>query len=151
LGAANSKQVAKFLWEDVICRYKIFKQLTVDGNPENKDVMEQLVIDYGIKRVVISAYNFKINGIIERGYSPIVNALAKITDGGKGNWVQNLYAVLWADRITVRKSTGYIPFYLNVSSEPILPIELDIPIWKIFPWGSVQTIADFLVLRTRQF
>jgi hypothetical protein len=57
----------------------------VDGSPENKDMMEQLVADYGIKRVVISAYNFKINGMIERGYPPIINALAKMTDDGKGN------------------------------------------------------------------
>jgi hypothetical protein len=121
----------------VICRYGIFEQLTVDGGLENKDVVEQFVADYGIKRVVISAYNFKANGIIERDYLPIINIFAKMIDGGKGNWVQNLYAVLWADRTTVRKSTGYIFFYFNVGSEPILPIELDIPIWKIFPWGSV--------------
>jgi hypothetical protein len=99
----------------------------VDGGPENKDVVEQLAADYGIKRVIISVYNFKANGIIERGYLPIVNAFAKITDGGEGNWVQNLHAVLWADRTTVRKSTGYTPFYLNINNEPILPIELNIP------------------------
>src|SRR5450755_4106685 len=116
LGAANSRQVAKFLWEDVICRHKIFGQLTVDGSPENKDVIKQLAADYGIKRVVISAYNSKANGIIERGYPPIVNALAKITDSGEGNWVQNFHAVLWADRTIMRKSTGYTPFYLNVGS-----------------------------------
>jgi hypothetical protein len=109
----------------------------VNGGLENKDVVEQLVTDYGIKRVVILVYNSKINGMIERGYSPIVNTFAKMTDGGKGNWVQNLYTVLWADRITVRKSTGYTPFYLNVGSELILPIELDIPIWRILPWDSV--------------
>jgi hypothetical protein len=31
-----------------------------------------------------------------------------------------------------------------------LPIELDIPTWKIFPWNSIQTTADLLALRTRQ-
>jgi hypothetical protein len=86
---------------------------------------------------VISAYNSKVNGMIERGYSPIVNAFAKMIDGGKGNWVQNFHAVLWADRIIVRKSTGYTPFYFNVGNEPILPIELDILTWRIFPWGFI--------------
>jgi hypothetical protein len=57
----------------------------VDENPKNKDVMEQLAADYGIKRVVISAYNFKTNGIIERSHLPIINTLAKMTDSGKGN------------------------------------------------------------------
>jgi hypothetical protein len=94
LSATNLKQVAKFLWEDVICRHGIFKQLTVDKSPENKDVVEQLATDYGIKRVVISAYNSKTNGIIKRDYPPIVNTLAKMINGGEGNWIQNLYAVL---------------------------------------------------------
>ena len=98
----------------------------MNESPENKDIVKQLAADYGIKRVVISAYNSKANGMIERGHLFIVNTLAKIIDSGEGNWVQNLYAILWADRTTVRKSTGYIPFYLNVSNEPILPIELDI-------------------------
>ena len=105
----------------------------MNRDPENKDVVNQFAVNYGIKRVVISAYKFKVNGMIERGHLSIVNAFAKITDGGKGNWVQNLHAVLWADRITVRKSTGYTPFYLNVSSEPILLIELNIFTWKILP------------------
>jgi transposase InsO family protein len=57
----------------------------VDGSSENKDMVEQLAADYGIKRVVISAYNSKVNGMIERGHLFIVNTLAKMTDGGKGN------------------------------------------------------------------
>jgi hypothetical protein len=44
----------------------------------------QFVTDYGIKRVVISPYNVKANGIIERGHKPIINALAKIIKGGIG-------------------------------------------------------------------
>ena len=42
----------------------------------------QFVTNYGIKRVVISPYNIKANGMIERGYKSIINALAKIIKGG---------------------------------------------------------------------
>jgi hypothetical protein len=57
----------------------------VDGDLENKDMVKQLAANYGIKRVVISAYNFKANGIIERGYLFIINIFAKMIDGGEGN------------------------------------------------------------------
>jgi hypothetical protein len=57
----------------------------VDEGLENKNVVEQLAANYGIKRVVISAYNFKANGMIERGHLSIVNTFAKMIDGGKGN------------------------------------------------------------------
>jgi hypothetical protein len=56
--------------------------------------MEQLAANYGIKRVVISVYNSKVNGIIKRGHLPIINTFAKIINNKKGNWVQNLYTVL---------------------------------------------------------
>jgi hypothetical protein len=44
----------------------------------------QFVTDYGIKRVIISSYNIKANGMIERGHKPVINALAKMTKGGIG-------------------------------------------------------------------
>jgi hypothetical protein len=44
----------------------------------------QFVTDYSIKRVVISPYNVKTNGMIERDHKPVINALAKITKGGIG-------------------------------------------------------------------
>jgi hypothetical protein len=54
----------------------------------------QFVTDYSIKRVVISPYNVKVNGIIEKGYKSIINALAKMTKDGIGKWVRNLHAIL---------------------------------------------------------
>ena len=84
--------------------------------------------------------------MIERGHQQIKDALAKMT----GPWVDNLPAVLLADRSTVRKSTGYTPFYLNHGAEAILPIELDIPTWKTLPWLEVRTTDELLALRARQ-
>jgi hypothetical protein len=54
----------------------------------------QFVTDYSIKRVVISPYNVKANGMIERDHKSVINALAKITKGGIGKWVRNLHIVL---------------------------------------------------------
>jgi hypothetical protein len=65
--------------------------------------------------------------MIERGYKLFIDALFKITNGGLGNWIDNLSAVLWADRFTVRRSTRYIPFYLLYGREPILPIKFKVP------------------------
>jgi hypothetical protein len=88
----------------------------------------QFVTDYSIKRVIISPYNAKANGMIKRDYKSIINALAKMTKGGISKWVRNLHAILWADRIIIRKSTGYILFYLNIDMEAILLIKFNIPI-----------------------
>jgi hypothetical protein len=94
LRAAISKAITKFLWEDVICRHGIFGRLVINGGPENKDLVVQFVTDYGIKRVVISPYNAKANGMIERDHKSVVNVLVKMTKGGIGKWVRNLHVVL---------------------------------------------------------
>ena len=45
---------------------------------ENKGFIDKLSKRYGIDRVIISAYNPKINGVVERSYKPIINSLAKL-------------------------------------------------------------------------
>jgi hypothetical protein len=70
--------------------------------------------------------------MIERDYKLFINALSKITNGELKNWIDNLLAILWADRSIIRRSTGHIPFYLFYSREPILLIKFKIPIWRIF-------------------
>jgi hypothetical protein len=72
------------LWKNIICRHGIFGQLVINKSPKNKDLIMQFVTDYNIKRIVISPYNIKANGIIERGYKPVINALTKMTKGGIG-------------------------------------------------------------------
>ena len=62
--------------------------------------------------------------MVEWGHNPITEALAHMTDGGIGNWVTNLPAVLLAERTTVRQPTGQTPFYVVYGREAVLPVEL---------------------------
>ena len=51
LSSANSAAVARFLWEDVVCRHGCFGRLIVDGGLENKKHVTAFTKKYGIKRV----------------------------------------------------------------------------------------------------
>ena len=150
LSSANSAAVAKFLWEDVVCRHGCFGKLVVDGGPENKGHVAAFTAKYGIERVQVSAYHPAANGMVERGHKPIVDALAKLTDGGLGNWVKNLPTVLFAERTTVHQPTGRTPFWVVYGREAVLPIELKFRTWRILDWDKVRTRAELLALRTRQ-
>ena len=68
LAKLSSEAVAKFVYEDVICRHGCFMYLSIDGGPENKSWLSVLTTKYKIKRTVISVYNSKGNGMVERGY-----------------------------------------------------------------------------------
>jgi len=124
LASANSAAIAKFLWEDVVCRHGCFGKLVVNGGPENKGRVAAFTKKYDIDRVQVSAYHPAANGMVERGHKPITDALAKLTDGGLGNWVRNLPTVLFADRTSVHQPTGKTPFWVVYGREAILPIEL---------------------------
>ncbi len=85
LWTLTSKAVARFMWEDIICRHKCFGKLVIDGGLENKKAVEELAERYGIKRVVVSAYHPQANGMIERGHKPIVDVLSKTSEKGCKN------------------------------------------------------------------
>ena len=56
----------------------------MNGGPENKDIVAMLLSLYNVKRVIISAYNAKANGLIEVGHRPIKDSLAKMKHAGIG-------------------------------------------------------------------
>jgi hypothetical protein len=48
----------------------------------------------------------------------------KTCKGDESKWRQVLPQVLWAERITVRKATGYSPYYLAHGVHPLLPFDI---------------------------
>ena len=146
----TTEAVATFLWEDVITRHGIFGKLVVDGGSENKKYVEALTLKYGIKRVVVSAYNPQANGVVERGHKPIADSLVKLQAAGYGDWVSLLPLVLWADRTTTRQSTGVTPYRLLYGYECVLPIETRVPTWSTVMWDKVSTTAELLTARAIQ-
>jgi hypothetical protein len=147
LSKNDSKSILRFLERKVFCRWGMPLKISVDGGPENRGVLIDLQNQWGINRVVASAYNPKAQGMIERGHAAIVAALKKLP----GDWHDNLHRVLWADRVTVKRSTGETPAYMVCGREHILPIELSIPTWQVLPWDEVTDTASLLAMRARQF
>ena len=149
LAKANAEEIAKFLWEDIVCRHGIFGRLVVDGGSENHGIAEAFAKKYGIERVQISAYNSKANGMVERGHRSIANALSKMT-GGKRRWRRHLHAVLLADRTSIHGPTGVTPFSLIYGREAILPVETRYPVWRLLEWENIETGEELLAVRARQ-
>ena len=56
-------------------------------------------------------------------------------------WHQYLPAVLYADRTTAKRTTGYSPFELVLGASPLLPIDSDYETW-IFWQMSMKTDED---------
>jgi hypothetical protein len=150
LTSANSASVAKFVYEDVIVRHGCPRRIVVDGGSENKGFVEELLDAFRIRRVEISAYHPQSNGLVERGHAPIVNSLSKYCSQNKKTWYQYLALALWADRISVRRPTGYSAFQLLYGRECILPIDLAISSWATVDWNAVKSRDDLIAARMQQ-
>jgi hypothetical protein len=146
----TAESIAKFLYEDILCRWNCFVILTTDGGPENLGVVEVLVKRYKIRHIKISAYNARANGTVEVGYKPFIKALRKLTKGTGHKWKDHLPALVWADRNTVKASTGMTPIQVICGYDPVLPIELEVPTWRTLPWTKIQSTEDLLLMRARQ-
>ena len=61
---------------------------------------------------------------------------------------------MWADRITVRRSTGVSPYRLAFGQECLLPVDLAEETWGVLDWKAVERAengrAELLALRARQ-
>ena len=80
----------------------------------------------------------------------MVEALTKVCGGTSQRWTHWLPIVLWADRSTVRQSTGRTPASLIYGHELVLPIELDVLTRTTASWARIRTTAELLAQRARQ-
>ena len=51
LRSGTSEAVAKFLFEDIICRHGVMKELTSNNGSENKKYTKVLLEAYGVKHI----------------------------------------------------------------------------------------------------
>ena len=100
-----------------------------------------------IQRIQVLAYNLKANGIIEKGYRPIKNALSKM----KEKWTINFPTVLFANQTTTNASTSYMPFYLIYEKELILLMETYYPTWKSLFTKEIKNRSKLIQLQATQF
>lgn len=103
--------VAKFIYEDWICRIGHFNQLKSDNGAEslNTDV-KNLLLRFKIKHVVTTPYHPQGNGMVERGHQNIAAFLRALPK--EVNWEDKLSTDLLVNRTTPRSSTGYSPQHL---------------------------------------
>ena len=142
--------VAKFLFEDVICRHGDSGRIIIDGGPENKAETEELIALHGVRRIPISAYHPQSNGRVERGHGPIVNSIAKYYQRCSEQGPHYLPLMLWANRIIVKRTTGYSAFRLMYGRDCLLLMETSITSWNVVDWRKVRTTEDLLLARMQQ-
>jgi hypothetical protein len=109
--------MGKVLFEEVICRYGIVEQIVTDNGELNSAIGLHFSKKYGFKLTTTTSYHPEGDAVVERGHrsvrEPIEKALlmdlkdTATIEEAKGKWSNYFYSARWADRVTVRRTTGY--------------------------------------------
>ena len=142
--------LAKFFFEEILCRYGAVGQVTTDNGSEVQGAFTELMDRYGIPRISISPYNSRANGVVERGHFTIRQSIVKSCKGKLADWPDKVHLAFFADKCTTRRQTGYSPFYLLHGTSPILPIDLTEASLMVIGFHSDMKPEDLLALRIQQ-
>ena len=147
---ANADSLAKFFWEEIMCRYGVIAQIVTDNGSEVKGAFEKLMKRYSIPHIRISPYNSKANGVVERGHFIIREAIIKSCNGDINLWPTKVHHAFFADKVITCCSTGFSPFYLLHGLDPILPFDLFEATHLVEGFHSGMSSQELLALCIRQ-
>ena len=128
----TAKDVAKFVYEDICCKFGVPLELLLDQGPGFRaDLLGYLCEKMRIKHNYTTPYYPQCNGLNERFNGELVQILAKVTEHQGKNWDLELPSALWAYRTSVKTGTGFTPFHLVYGKEALLPMEVKLPAVKM--------------------
>src|SRR6266498_805322 len=123
LANANARNVANFLYEDIICRHGCPRKIISDrGTHFNNQVIENLLERFKIRHNLSTPYHPKTNGLVERFNKMLCESLAKLNEE-RENWDEYISPTLFAYRTKINKSTQFTPFYLTYGRKAKLPFD----------------------------
>ena len=147
---ASSEAWAKFLYEEIYCRFGGVFLCLVDGGSEFKGAVEILFKQYGVVAIVSSPYHPEGNGHAERSHQTLVNSIFRACGKDTQRWPLYLHAGLWAMRCSTSRVTGYPPYFLLYGRRPFFTFDFADRTWDTLDWHSVASTEDLLALRMQQ-
>ena len=119
--------VKKIVRKNIVTRFRVPDSLISDNGLQfDSKTFRAFCGDLGIKNRYSTPMYPQSNGQVEATNKTIMNGLKRRLDGAKGRWAEELSNVLWAYRITPRRSTGETPFYLTYGAEVVIPAEVNL-------------------------
>ncbi|XP_074292101.1 uncharacterized protein LOC141618948 [Silene latifolia] len=141
----NAKQVAKFIQNDIICRYGVPNEFISDRGTHFQAETELILKKYKIKHHKSSPYRPQTNGAVKAANKTIATILRKMTDNYR-EWPEKIPSALWGYKTSIRTATGATPYYLVYGMEAVQPVELEIPSLRILLESEVPE-ADWVQAR----
>jgi hypothetical protein len=122
----TSATIQKFFWQNIVCRFGVPHEVTVDnGKQFDSADFKDFCTYLGTKLCFASVYHPQSNGAVERANGVIFTGIKRnITDLPKSKWAEEPPRVIWSHNTTTSRTTQFSPFNLLYVEEAMLPEEL---------------------------
>jgi hypothetical protein len=150
LRTETGETIAAFIFEDILCRWGAVEEIVTDNGGAFVKALEILGKRYKIFNIRISAYNSRANGLVERAHRPVRESLMKAAGGIEAKWPEVFHSVLWAERVTIQRATGYSPYWIAHGVEPLFPFDLAEATYLAPALDAPMSTEDLLAVRARQ-
>ena len=130
----EATEVAKFIFEEIICRHGCPKIIQSDQGTEfTNNIIKELTQRFNIQHRFSTSYHPQTNGIVERFNRTLTSALKKYCIEFQEEWDTNIPAALFAYRTLQNSTTKHEPFFLTYGREARIPIELQFTTFEETP------------------
>jgi hypothetical protein len=150
LVSETGHNLANFILEELLTRWGTVQEIVTDNGAPYLAALDYLADRFSITHIRISGYNSRANGVVERAHRTIRDALVKTCEGNTKRWLDVAPFVFWADRVTIRKSTGFSPFYMAHGVEPVLPFDIIHATYLAPKMQTPLTTVELIAIRARQ-
>ncbi|GJY10838.1 reverse transcriptase domain-containing protein [Tanacetum coccineum] len=135
----TGNQVKKFVWNNIVCRFGLPREIISDNGKQFsdnpfKDWCEKLNIAYRFA----SVKHPQSNRLVQRANQSLGEGIkARLGEGNK-NWIEELPHVLWAHRIMIKSIHGDTPFSLTYGTETVILAEIGMPTYRTMAVDAVH-------------
>jgi hypothetical protein len=114
----SSATIKKFFWQNIICRYGVPREITIDNIKQfSNDMFKNFCNQIETKVAFALVYHLQSNGAIERTNTSIFEAIKKILEYKKKGRVEVMPKVIWSHNTIVLRATNFTPFLLLFGAE----------------------------------
>ena len=115
--------MAKFIYEEIICRFGTPRVLQSDrGTHFVNEVIQELTDKFWIWHSLSSPYHPQSNGLVERFNKTLCEGLTKVAET-INDWDTYIQPVLFSYRTRELRVTGQPPFTLVYGKNPVLTMD----------------------------
>ncbi|GKF34305.1 reverse transcriptase domain-containing protein, partial [Tanacetum coccineum] len=140
-------QVNKFVWDNIVCRFGLPREIVSDnGKQFNDNPFKDWCKKLNITQRFASVKHLQSNGLVERANRSLGEGIkgrgnhqwwsseevymGEYSGEGNKNWIEEIPHVLWGHRIMIKSSNGDTPFSLTYGTEAVIPVEIGMPTYR---------------------